>query len=165
MRALLRVSSRCGVPARPETGSNGIATGLTEATRDRKTSRVPSFENRGSPTAALASYQPALAAYQRAGLLRGLAETHHNIGISQRHLGDFARALGDYLGARVAGHTFVIGYFQSGLHSLAPGMAPSWSPAEGLSRGTPAAPEAAFGSGPRLPNTVTCFDSKVPEGF
>jgi len=48
---------------------------------------------RGSPTAALASYQPALAAYQRAGLLRGLAETHHNIGISQRHLGDFARAL------------------------------------------------------------------------
>ena len=48
---------------------------------------------RGSPKAALASYQPALAAYQRAGLLRGLAETHHNIGISLRHLRDFRRAL------------------------------------------------------------------------
>jgi tetratricopeptide (TPR) repeat protein len=48
---------------------------------------------RGDPKAALASYQPALAAYQRAGLLRGLAETHHNIGISRRHLRDFRRAL------------------------------------------------------------------------
>jgi tetratricopeptide (TPR) repeat protein len=48
---------------------------------------------RGKPKAALASYQPALAAYQRAGLLRGLAETHHNIGISRRHLGDFPHAL------------------------------------------------------------------------
>ena len=43
---------------------------------------------RGNPKAALASYQPALAAYQRAGLSRGLAETHHNIGISRRELGD-----------------------------------------------------------------------------
>jgi tetratricopeptide (TPR) repeat protein len=48
---------------------------------------------RGNPKAALASYQPALAAYQRAGLVRGLAETHHNIGISRRQLGDFRGAL------------------------------------------------------------------------
>ena len=48
---------------------------------------------RGNPKAALASYQPALAAYQRAGLVRGLAETHHNIGISRRRLGDFRHAL------------------------------------------------------------------------
>lgn len=48
---------------------------------------------RGNPKAALASYQPALAAYQRAGLQRGLAETHHNIGISRRQLGDFGGAL------------------------------------------------------------------------
>ena len=48
---------------------------------------------RGNPRAALASYEPALAAYQRAGLVRGLAETHHNIGISRRQLGEFPRAL------------------------------------------------------------------------
>lgn len=48
---------------------------------------------RGNPKAALASYQPALAAYQRAGLLRGLAETHHNIGISRRTLRDYRGAL------------------------------------------------------------------------
>ena len=78
---------------------------------------------------------------------------------------DFARALGDYLGARIAGHTFVIGYFQSGLHSLAPGDRPSWSPAEGLSRGTPEAPAAALSSSPSEPNTVTCFDGSIPEGY
>lgn len=78
---------------------------------------------------------------------------------------DFARALGDYLGARIAGHTFVIGYFQSGLHTLAPGAAPDWLPAEGLSRGTPEAPEAALTSGPRQPNTVTCWDGRIPDGF
>jgi hypothetical protein len=78
---------------------------------------------------------------------------------------DFARALGDHLGARIAGHTYVIGYFQSGLHTLAAGQAPSWSPAEGLSRGSPEAPEAAFASRSGEPNTVTCFDSSIPDGF
>jgi tetratricopeptide (TPR) repeat protein len=48
---------------------------------------------RGDPRGALASYQLALAAYQQAGLVRGMAETHHNIGISWRDLGDYARAL------------------------------------------------------------------------
>ncbi|PYO96416.1 MAG: hypothetical protein DMD60_10525 [Gemmatimonadetes bacterium] len=48
----------------------------------------------GDPRAALASYHLALAAYQQAGLARGMAETQHNIGISWRHLGDYARALG-----------------------------------------------------------------------
>ncbi len=48
---------------------------------------------RSEPRAALASYQLALAAYQQAGLMRGMAETQHNIGISWRDLGDYARAL------------------------------------------------------------------------
>ena len=48
---------------------------------------------RGDPQAALASYQLALAAYQQAGLVRGMAETHHNIGISWRELRDHRRAL------------------------------------------------------------------------
>src|SRR5438309_4018846 len=48
---------------------------------------------RGDPQAALASYQLALAAYQQAGLVRGMAETHHNIGISWRERRDYMRAL------------------------------------------------------------------------
>jgi tetratricopeptide (TPR) repeat protein len=45
---------------------------------------------RGARDRALAWYGRALAAYQRLGSVRGLAETHHNLGISYRHLG-FAR--------------------------------------------------------------------------
>jgi hypothetical protein len=75
---------------------------------------------------------------------------------------DFARALGDFTGASVAGHTFVIGYFQSGLHVLAPGASPSWPETEGLREGTPEDPRTAFESGPAQPNTVTCFTHAVP---
>ena len=48
---------------------------------------------RGDALGALANYQLALAAYQQAGLVRGMAETQHNIGISWRDLGDYRRAL------------------------------------------------------------------------
>lgn len=75
---------------------------------------------------------------------------------------DFARALADFTGARVAGHTFVIGYFQSGLHALSPGNAPSWEPTEGLALGTAENPERALGSGPLRPNTITCFTGELP---
>lgn len=44
------------------------------------------------PDAAVASYQLALAAYQQAGNQRGLAETHHNLAISWRALGNAERA-------------------------------------------------------------------------
>jgi hypothetical protein len=76
---------------------------------------------------------------------------------------DFARALGDFLGARVAGHTFVIGYWQSGLHALAPGETPGWDPEEGLAAGTPERPERAHPSGPGQPNTITCWAGRLPE--
>jgi hypothetical protein len=75
----------------------------------------------------------------------------------------FASALSDFLGASVAGHTFVIGFFQSGLHRLRPGVKPNWSAAEGLSRGTAERPEAAFSSGPRQPNTITCLTGRIPD--
>src|SRR5712692_808167 len=49
---------------------------------------------RGDPASALASYRLALAAYQQAGVIRGVAETHHNMSISWRELRDNGRALG-----------------------------------------------------------------------
>lgn len=78
---------------------------------------------------------------------------------------DFAAALADATGARVAGHTYVIGFFQSGLHCLHPGMQPHWSASEGLSRGSPEAPEAALRSSPGAPNTITCLSGVIPRDY
>jgi hypothetical protein len=77
----------------------------------------------------------------------------------------FARALSDFLGCRTAGHTFIIGHWQSGLHSLRPGAEPEWSPSEGLLRGTVEQPEAAYWSRLREPNTITFMHGQVPAGY
>ena len=76
---------------------------------------------------------------------------------------DFAQRLADRLGCRVAGHTYIIGFHQSGLHGLAPGVKPDWSADEGLEEGTAAAPVRAKWSKPWAPRTITCLGSKVPE--
>lgn len=78
---------------------------------------------------------------------------------------DFAAALADATGARVAGHTYVIGFFQSGLHCARPGVAPAWSTVEGLARGSAEQPEQALNSTPDAPNTITCLTGQIPEGF
>jgi len=78
---------------------------------------------------------------------------------------DFARRLTDFFGCAAAGHTFVIGYWQSGLHRLEPGQPPGWAANEGIARGSPDRPELASSSSPRAPNTITCFTGKVPEGW
>lgn len=78
---------------------------------------------------------------------------------------DFAQALGDFWGARIAGHTYIVAFFQSGLHVLRPGLTPHWAAAEGLARGTPEAPEAALRSTPCAPNTITCLTGQIPEAF
>jgi hypothetical protein len=75
---------------------------------------------------------------------------------------EFARRWTDFLGARAAGHTYVIGVWQSGLHGLAPGRAPDWSASEGLAEGTPAEPRRARVSLPTETRTISCFDGKVP---
>jgi hypothetical protein len=80
-----------------------------------------------------------------------------NVGI------DFAQALADGLGAKVAGHTFIIGALQSGLRALRPGCRPSWSPTEGIAKGTAADPKSAFGSTPNRPRTISCFSNVVPD--
>jgi hypothetical protein len=78
---------------------------------------------------------------------------------------DFAAAWTTFFGCPAAGHTFVIGYWQSGLHLLRPGMAPKWAADEGLIEGSPAAPRRAAISLPDKPNTVTCFTGRVPPGW
>jgi hypothetical protein len=78
---------------------------------------------------------------------------------------DFAERLADWTGARVAGHTHVIGFHQSGLHGLAPGTRASWSPDEGLVAGTADAPERARNSAPWRTHTITCLAGTVPAAW
>lgn len=77
----------------------------------------------------------------------------------------FARAFGDLMGCSGAGHTYVIAVWQSGLHALAPGTAADWDPSEGLAEGTPARPERALPSAPGAPNTITCFEGRIPDAI
>lgn len=73
--------------------------------------------------------------------------------------------LSEFLGARVAGHTYIIGHVQSGLHTLAPGERPTWAEDEGLREGTPAEPLRAHWSRMRAPNTITCLRGTIPAGY
>jgi hypothetical protein len=77
----------------------------------------------------------------------------------------FARAFADRMGCRAAGHTFVIGHIQSGLHSVLPGEEPCWSNDEALVEGTPEAPKRSAWSRLRAPNTITCLQSHLPAGY
>lgn len=100
----------------------------------------------------------------------------------------FARAWTRFFGCRAAGHTFVIGPLQSGLHTLSPDAEPSWSTTEGVGAGLrrraarPAEhrpeqrPEdigadkygderVALSSSWTAPNTITCLQGAIPAGW
>lgn len=75
----------------------------------------------------------------------------------------FARALADALAVRVAGHTYVIGVWQSGTHSLMPGEIPDWPAEEGIAidRGAP----RARASTPFEPRTISALRLGLPRGW
>lgn len=77
----------------------------------------------------------------------------------------FAEGLTDALACRAAGHSFVIHALQSGLHGLMPGSRAHWDPAEGLSKGTAAAPVTALSSTPGAPNTLHFMNGVVPPAW
>jgi len=78
---------------------------------------------------------------------------------------EFAQRFTERLGCRVAGHTFIIGHWQSGLHTLAPGETPRWSVREGLKQGSPEAPTDAHWSRLWHPNTITFLNGTIPAGY
>ena len=73
---------------------------------------------------------------------------------------EFARRWTDFFDCRAAGHTFIIGPWQSGLHHIRPGQSPDWPVDEGLAEGTPDDPQRALWSKPWSPNTITCFHNR-----
>jgi len=79
----------------------------------------------------------------------------------------FAKAWANFFGCRAAGHTYVIGPLQSGLHTLMPGEEPDWPLEEGLRRGTDVRRPTgqALISAPWSPNTITCLETSIPERY
>ena len=73
--------------------------------------------------------------------------------------------LAQTLGCRVAGHTYKIGPFQSGLRTLAPTEMASWSPYEGVIKGDSTAPLDTAWSTPWAPRTINCLQSEIPSGW
>lgn len=77
----------------------------------------------------------------------------------------FAQTWADTLGCQIAGHTHIIGPWQSGLHTVAPGQQPSWNAMEGIEEGTADRPTKLKWSSPLAPHTVFCLESRVPKGW
>ncbi len=112
-------------------------------------------------------YDPLCRVRERLSSPAGIAwwfRTCETFGQSAGH--SFARAWTRFFDRPAAGHTHVIGFYQSGLHSLAPGAEPTWPVEEGVVPhrvGDDCAP--GMPSGPRQPNTITCLHGRVPKGF
>ena len=73
---------------------------------------------------------------------------------------EFARAWTRFHGCRAAGHTHVIGFWQSGLHVLGPAEEPTWSVEEGVDPSRPSSSGRA--SRPWLPDTISCLRAALP---
>ena len=74
----------------------------------------------------------------------------------------FASAWTEFFGCRAAGHTYIVGFYQSGLHHLCAGERPDWSAEEGILEGSPSKPERARWSKRGEPNTITCMRGTIP---
>ena len=77
----------------------------------------------------------------------------------------FAHAWATWWNCRAAGHTYIIGPLQSGLHSLLPQQTPHWPNTEGISEGSAQHPLRAHPSSVFLPNTISCLHTRIPAGF
>jgi hypothetical protein len=74
----------------------------------------------------------------------------------------FATEAARRLCCRVAGHTYIIGPFQSGTHSVRPGEEPAWDAAEGVKTDAAGQALGARWSGPFEPATISCLRLGLP---
>jgi hypothetical protein len=72
----------------------------------------------------------------------------------------FAATAAEVFKCRVAGHTFIIGPWQSGLHSLEPGQDPYWPENEGDKNKS-----EVRSSAPWHRNTIFCTKADIPSGW
>jgi hypothetical protein len=74
----------------------------------------------------------------------------------------FARAFSRHMRCAVAGHTFIVGPWQSGLHVLTPQQEPTWSVHEGVAD---EATGKALWSTPWAPRTIHCLRADIPRAW
>lgn len=76
----------------------------------------------------------------------------------------FAKSFSNFMNCKVAGHTFIIGPWQSGLHTITPGQQPTWPIGEGMDQNKDGKTKLLW-SKPWSPNTITCMNSEIPEDW
>lgn len=73
---------------------------------------------------------------------------------------DFAKDMSTFFNCKIAAHTYIVAFFQSGLHSLKPGQTPSWSITEGVNLDG-----KTLWSRINSPNTIICLQGVVPSDW
>ena len=63
------------------------------------------------------------------------------------------------LECKIASHTYIVGPWQSGLHTIKPDEEPTWDIDEGIYD------NKKMISMPWSPNTIFCLTGKIPEGW
>lgn len=79
---------------------------------------------------------------------------------------EFSRYLADSLNCTIAGHTRIIGFLQSGLHTRKPLTNPSWPSSEGMTITNNFFTRLFINLGLVWGNnTILCFQTKIPKGW
>lgn len=76
----------------------------------------------------------------------------------------FSLTSSQFFNCTVAAHTFIVGPWQSGLHTMKPGKRPDWEKTEGLEVSEDGSVKKLW-STPWAPNTVFCLSNTIPEGW
>ena len=71
---------------------------------------------------------------------------------------EFARKWTDFFQCRVSAHTHIINFWQAGLHTARPGIAPHWPVEEGRVNGVDGRAISTYSS----PNRITCLHNRFP---
>lgn len=74
----------------------------------------------------------------------------------------FMQSLANFLGCKVAAHTFIVHAWQGGLHTLGPGQEPDWPLDEGVEFDKDGNLKMLW-TKPWSPNTLFCLTGKIPE--
>lgn len=78
---------------------------------------------------------------------------------------EFAKAWASYFNRPIVAHTFIIGFWHSGLHTMYPDSEPHWPKMEGIMSGTAEKPTKLATSSRAAPCTTWFLNNHVPAGW
>lgn len=77
----------------------------------------------------------------------------------------FAEGFSTHMGCVAAAHTYIIGLFQAGLHTIKPGQKAYWPVTEGIEEGPASWPKKIRWSRMWSENSIFCLRSDIPKGW